>query len=265
MTQPPTSRDIQRWFPSKWSQIAGNSILIRTCQGMIRNGPGNMLVTGRSRTGKTRALSLLIRALACSDRTASHDPCGVCPACTAVGEGNQDVIGLSGAISNTMVSFLRINCATVTADRLTKLWNEVALESVKTIIYLDEVACLGQRKLEHLLLEMLDQSHCCFLASAVRVKRLSKRAGALSEPLLGRFGTMIGTSDPSDEELTTWIPDRCTEWTIDLAHPEETIKRILKKTDSRVGYIVNLLASAAVRDRRIGPDDVDRFNVSPMD
>ena len=74
MSSSPSPSWIQRWSPSRWTEIVGNAAMIQVWLNFIANGPCNALFTGPSRTGKTRTISLGTRALVCTNRTATHDP-----------------------------------------------------------------------------------------------------------------------------------------------------------------------------------------------
>ena len=74
MSWSPSPSWIQRWFPERWSEIAGNSKMIQVWKNFLVNGPCNALFTGPNRSGKTRTISLGIRALVCTNRTPSLDP-----------------------------------------------------------------------------------------------------------------------------------------------------------------------------------------------
>jgi hypothetical protein len=81
----------------------------------------------------------------------------------------------------------------------------------------------------------------------------------------GRFGTKIGTSVPAAEELKRWIIDRCDEWFIDIIEPDRTIPIVMKRTNHRVGYVLHFLADAASRGRKLTPERVTEFDLSPPD
>lgn len=266
---PPDSRDIQRWYPQKWSQVAGNSEMIQAWWDFIEFGSCNMLCTGSNRTGKTRTISLGVKSVMCSQRQ-GMDPCGTCGSCRSFGEGRNSHLGLFAAIVDSRYSFVPIDCETVTAEQLKRLNLDVDLESRRTIIYLDEVAALGRRELENILLKPIDESPCIWIASAITVKKKNRRGvvrktEGLSLPMLGRFAVKVGTSLPRSEELQAWILERCQEWQIEIVAPETTIPRMIARTAHRVGYIVHMLAVAASRGRRIDPDMVEGFNLGPVD
>jgi len=263
-------RDIQRWYPERWSQVAGNCWMIAAWLNFITHGGCNMLFTGANRTGKTRTNALGFKALLCTNRTGSNDPCGGCATCLAVDEARDSHTGLFSAATGSRYSFVPIDCHQVSKDQLLRILNETDLEDAKTVIYLDEVAALGQRGLEGLLLKPIDESPCTWVASAISVTRpsiwkKSQRLPGLSIQMQGRFAIKVGTSLPGYQELSTWIHDRCRDWEITIDQPDKVVPLIAKRTGHRVGYVVHLLAAAASAGRRINPEMVIGFNFSPED
>jgi len=271
MNDRPTPQQIRRWYPGCWDEVTGNSEVVETWKNFIRNGLCNSLFTGPSRSGKTRVISLGIRALLCPDRTDSLCPCGKCAACKATDDGRTVHAGVFAAISGSDYSFYPIDCETVTGDELDSLHTEVRFESESTIIYLDEVAALRSRRLEGRLLKLIDETEAIWIASAVSLKRKKgTRKGEwkdrLSKEMKGRFAIKVGTSLPHPDDLSAWIEERSKAWKISIVKPETTIPLMVKRTRCRVGFVVNMFAEAATRDDRdIGPDDVKGFNLDTED
>ncbi|MEO1994758.1 MAG: hypothetical protein ABGZ17_05730 [Planctomycetaceae bacterium] len=269
MRLPPNSRDIERWYPQYWREIAGNSEMIQEWLDFIVHGGCNTLSTGPSRSGKTRTISLGVKALLCPNRTSDLDPCGTCSSCHAVDEARDSHIGLFSAVSGSKYSFVPIDCHNISKDELKKILNESVLESVDTVVYLDEVAGLGQRGLENMLLKSIDERPCIWIASAITVAKpvswgRTRQTAGLSAPMQGRFATKVGTSLPGTEELRSWIIDRCLDWQIEIVDPDRTVPRLIKRTGHRVGFVIHVLAKAVQR-RRLYLDMVDGFNFSPED
>jgi len=267
----PTPRQIQRWFPSCWSEIAGNSEVVETWKNFIANGLCNALFTGPSRSGKTRATRLGIRALLCPNRTGLLSPCGKCSACKATDEGRTVHAGVFRAMTGSEYSFYPVDCETVTADELDSLHTEVKFENETTVIYLDEVAALRRRRLEGRLLKVIDETKAIWISSAISLKReKGKRKGEwterLSKEMKGRFAIKVGTSLPHPDDFYTWIEGMARAWKIVILEPATTIPLMVKRSRCRVGYVVNMFAEAATRnDRSIGPDDVLDFNLDTKD
>jgi hypothetical protein len=271
MNELPTPQQIRRWFPGCWTEIAGNSKVIETWKNFIANGLCNALFTGLNGSGKTRAISLGIRALLCPNRTELLSPCGKCPACKATAEGRTVHAGVFTAITGSEYSFYPVDCETVTADELDSLHTEVKFENETTIIYLDEVAALRRRRLEGRLLKVIDETEAIWIASAISLKRKKgSRKGEwterLSKEMKRRFAIKVGTSLPHPDDFYTWIEGRARAWEIVILEPATTIPLMVKRSRCRVGYVVNMFSAAATRnDRSIGPNDVKGFNLDTED
>jgi|GEM_PF-2535978 DNA polymerase III, gamma/tau subunits len=271
MSSYPTPSDIQRWYPEKWSEIAGNRDMVNLWRDFILHGPCNTLFTGPTRSGKTRTISLGLCALACTNRTETLDPCGSCAACRVTDQGRTNHVFLHSQGVNSEYSFHPIDCETVTPDDLENLYLDSKLYSNKTLIHLDEIAALRRRNLEGRLLKMVDESHAVWIASAISLKATTgRRKGQwverLSKEMRARFPIKVGTSHPHPDDLPLWIEDRCRAWNISIADKEHTIPAMINKTECRVGFITHLFAAAASRsDRTISPELVSNFKFDVVD
>ena len=271
MSWSPTPNWIQRWNPQKWSEVVGNAEIVQVWKNFLANGPCNTLITGPSRSGKTRTIMLGIRALICTNRTPSFDPCGQCLSCKALRDGRSPHNGIFKAISGSEYSFHPIDCENVTPEELQALRNDGQLDDDKVIIYLDEVAALRQRRLEGKILKLIDETHATWIASAISLTRTKgARKGEwterLSKPMKGRFAIKEGTSAPHQDDLYQWIVARSLEWNITILDQAVTIPAMMKRTQCRVGFLIHMFTKAATwTNRTIGPDDVDRFNLDSTD
>lgn len=271
MSWRPSASWLQRWFPKRWSEMIGNAEMVKVWMDFIKNGPCNAIFTGPSRSGKTRTISLGIRALACPHRTATLDPCGECRSCIDSGDGRSAHWGIFHAAAESDYAFHPIDCEVVTPEQLDELRFDGILDNEKMIIYLDEVAALRRRRLEGRLLKLLDESKAIWIASAISLQRMKgDRKGEwterLSKEMKGRFSVKVGTSHPHPDDLHEWIIGRCREWEITILEETVTIQKMIHRTQRRVGYVMHFFVMAATRDdRTIGPDDVDRFNLDSTD
>ena len=271
MSFSPSPGWIQRWYPRKWSEIVGNTDIVRHWRNFILNGTCNGMFTGPNRSGKTRSVSLGISSLLCTDLTPELDPCGRCQSCRLLGEARTAHFGLFSRLTETEYGFHPINCAKVTAQELDELEVEGELYSEKTIVYLDEIAILRKRRLEDRLLKLIDESEATWIASAISVQRKKgKRKGEwterLSTEMRGRFPIKAGTSLPHPDDLCQWIKARCSEWNIRIHDPSETLPLMAKRTDQRVGYVIHMLAYAATKSTRdLSPREVKEFNLDTTD
>ena len=270
MSWSPNPSWIQRWYPKRWSEVAGNSAMIQVWINFIINGPCNALFTGMSRTGKTRTISLGVRSLVCTDRTATHDPCGKCEACKALGDGTPELWGVFKNLCGSRYSLIPIDCENITAEELRELPYEGKLDG-EVIVYLDEIAALRRRRLEGILLKMIDETPAIWMASAISLQRTNgTRKGEfterMSKEMRGRFAVKVGSSLPHADDLSPWIMARAEDWNIKIVQPEIVIPRMIKRTRHQVGFLIHMFAVAASRtDRTIAPGDVEAFNLDATD
>ncbi len=267
----PSPQEILHWNPQKWSEIVGNRRIIQTWMGFLIHGVCNSLFTGPSRTGKTRVVSLGIKALCCTNRTDELNPCGKCSACKAIDGDRRCHSGVFAALTGSTYSFKVINCESVTEKELLGLPQEIDLDDPRTILYLDEVSALGRRGLEGLILSDSDEPKSIWLASAIKVKRRAKRKGEpsdrefLSAPMQGRFAIKVGTTFPSVTALTQWIKDRARDWEILIEDEGVSIPLMIEMSKRRVGFVIHIFAAAASRGRRIDTDWLKVFKIDPED
>jgi hypothetical protein len=270
MSWSPDPKWIQRWYPKRWSEIAGNAAMIQVWINFLANGPCNALFTGMNRTGKTRTVYLGVRALVCTKRTATHDPCGECEACRALGDGTPELWGTFKHLCGSPYSLITIDCETVTAEELRELPHEGKLDG-DVIVYLDEIAALRRRRLEGMLLKLIDETRAVWIASAISLKRKkgSKKGQwteRMSKEMKGRFAIKVGSSLAHPDDLSDWIESRSQEWNITILEPEVTIPAMIKRALRRVGYLIHMFAFAATRkSRTLSLDDVNSFNLDAED
>ena len=265
-----TPREIQRWYPERWSEIAGNSRLVKAWHDFLQYGGTNMLFTGPSRTGKTRTIALGIMAAMCPHRSAKMDPCGVCSTCQQLMNARATLNGLFSIMAGSRCSYFAVDCETVTVEELKQLTLDANSESATSLVYLDEVAALGRRGIDTFMLKAIDETPAIWIASAIAVRKGNakasvKRIPGLSDPMLARFAVKEGTALPLEPELTAWIKERCKTWEIAIEKEEQTIPLLIKRSRHRVGMVILVLAVAASRGRRLGPDDVAGFDFQAAD
>jgi hypothetical protein len=265
MRKPPTPRDIERWFPERWDEIAGNSLVKQAFRDFVRCGQGsNTLVTGQTRTAKTRTIYLFIMALFCKNRTSTLDPCHQCETCRSLNHAREEHAGLWSTLSDSNFCYVPVDCENVTPEELRRLLNQSIDESVPTVVYLDEVAALGRRNLEGIVLKPIDELPIVWIASAITVRKPSvrgkvRRTASLSTPLRARFGLKLGTALPTEAELNTWLKQRCTEWEIRVKE-EDAISLLVSRTRCRVVLVLHVLANAVAKGRILTADDIRGFN-----
>ncbi|REJ67329.1 MAG: hypothetical protein DWQ31_11730 [Planctomycetota bacterium] len=272
MTPDPASREIERWSPTKWSEIAGNSGLIRVWLDFIRNSPCNTLVTGPRRSGKTRTILHGIKSLLCKLRSDSLDPCGLCRSCQAVDAILDEHTGLFRELAGNDFGFVPVDCQNISAEQLRALRDKAGWDDERCIYYLDEIAALGANGRDKVILKPLDEWPCVWIASAVTVNRRDGRGkkhqkDGLSPDVRSRFAQKVGTTLPTPSELTKWIKDRCREeeWNIHIEQEERTIPLLIKRARYRVGFVKQPIAVAAARGRLLTLDLVRDFNFEALE
>ncbi len=266
----PTPREIQNWWPRKWSEVVGNTSLVALWLNYIQNGLCNFLVTGPNRTGKTRITMLGIRSLLCPNRTKTLDPCGQCATCKLVWSEKRSHAGLYSAMVDSNTSFFAFDCENLQQKDLDDFYENSQYETKGTIVYLDELEALRRRGFEKRLLKIIDECEACWIGSAITLKqkkgaKKGEYVERLSKEMKGRFAIKEGTSVPSREDLTRWISDRCKEWEITIRNPEITIPLMVERSQQRVGYVLHMLALGAAKGRDLGPDDIEGFNLDTLD
>lgn len=92
----------RKYRPAVFSDVVGQSHITRTLQKQVAENRTShaYLFTGSRGTGKTTCAKILARAVNCEN---PHDgnPCGACPACLALEDGNSlDVLELDAASNN---------------------------------------------------------------------------------------------------------------------------------------------------------------------
>lgn len=275
MNLAPTAREIERWSPSTWEHIAGNSDIVRTLRAFARNSPSNLLVTGPWRSGKTRTIKHGIKSILCVHRSDDLEPCGKCQSCRAVDSPLESHTGLFSALDGSNFNFVQVDCQSVSADTLKSLHQEVRWDNVNTIVYLDEISALGRRGLDTLLLKPIDEWPCIWMASAKSVATKSwtgkrSKVEGLSEEVRNRFAIKLGTAVPGPAELSTWIKRRCQEWQVLIENEKETIALLIKRACNLIGHVKQPIVAAAshgtsLETRILKLNDVRSFSFEALD
>jgi len=265
MDNPPSPRDIERWYPETLSQFCGMSEAVEWAKHGLQNGFANTLFTGTRGSAKTRMVSFVARSALCVNRSEGFDPCMHCHTCKAMHEGRESHWGLFSSIIDSRGSYFPIDCERVTEASLREILDNAKLEQVSTIVHLDEAVGLSRRGLERGLLKAIDESRCIWIATSISAlpvegrKRRKGREGLLPE-LRRRFAIKLSTSLPAEPALHQWIVERAKEWVIEIEEPERTIPHLIKRAQHRVGFVKCVFVKAAMYGRKLTWSLVEGFN-----
>lgn len=268
MITKPTPREIDKWYPTKWSHIVGNDDVKEYFRNMIQTGPANGLITGPNGTGKSRATVLWLRSMLCGNRSEDLDPCGQCNACRFSGSQLTSVDGLFVGLSGAACCVHIIDCQTVSSMELKELCRDSSMEDPRTIIFLDEIAALVKRNLCNEIKNICENSKASWVGASVMLKPKKVRKRRQPEiqfppEMNRRFALRIGTQLPQSQDLEAWIRMRCEEWSIHL-EGDQVVKDMVKRTN-RVRHILEMMVAGVIKpSRTLTCDDVRKFNlVSP--
>lgn len=266
--------DLQRWSPNSWEEIAGNRFAKRALKALARrlrhlSTAGELtsqprlaiLLTGRSRSGKTAMVKLLLRCLVCKDfNCQTGEPCRAdCSACRQHPEvrdykGHFALVDVPADIVPVHVH--HIDCTTMLTPlelraQLDDLQDAMTYQGLQ-VVYLDEVHRLAKRGMDELLLKRIeDQPYLWILSTA--------KPDNLEDMLLNRVVT-IRTELPLKDELDRWLVDRCKE--ASLGWDPDAIMMISEKCNGVPGIALQALALAAACGQAVTCDLVEDWQPS---
>jgi len=255
-----TSRQISRWLPNTWSEIATNEdakALLINCLGADGDGP-NIFLTGPSRCGKTGLITLYLASLACTQRENSPDPCGRCANCVGEVRRQSNNYNLFSAINNSRFDIFKLDCTRPFSEELwPQLKNVGNDEYVRNVVFLDEFHRLANHGQDEKLLLLLEMTGVQFLAS-------STQPGKLETSVLKRF-VHKSVNIATQNEMKTFFKQRCENWMleVDQADEDEIALLVAGRSMGNCGDVVRFLSEVALRpDRRIDRRLVERFSWS---
>ena len=216
---------LQQWVPTEWNQVVGNYILKDIFKGIVKIKTSygssrlpdqallNLLVTGKSRSGKTSTIKLLLRSLLCDEVTPdTFKPCQTCDGCaqTLFSHQNAGCFGESN-VRLGRYEYVPIDCSRVKGkeDLEKKLYHEILYRSVPRIYFLDEVHLLKSLDRDSMLLRALDDHKAIWLLASAKPE--------LIDPMLRGRLAEVETEPPELEELAHWVLTRADEAGLQLS------------------------------------------------
>jgi hypothetical protein len=275
MTALPNIGDIERWYPQRWSEIAGNYAMKRILQAFSRDHQlFNMLFTGESRSGKNRTVALAIKSFFCLDRPENLDPCNHCRSCNSLHNAQQSHWGLYGDPEGRDFNYLYLPATQITQPDLAEIEKASYNEARPLLIHIDEAADLS-KSVQANLLTMMDVRKSVFcIGTSIRVKAAARpvasgrrnrvrdkqqRKDPLLVPFRLRFSVHNHTERPTPPDFVQWVKDRCVEWKID-PDSDATVLALGKRCSFRPGIAQKLLGASTLFGRKLKPPMIDDFD-----
>lgn len=272
MSSLPTIYDIERWYPERWSEIAGNHVMKAILQAFVKNQrPFNMFFTGESRSGKNRTVALGILAFFCLHRSQDLDPCHECNNCKALSNGQHSHWGLLNDLEGRDFNYLYWAANSITKDDLIVLEKSANNEARPILLHIDEADVLP-RQMQTVLLTLLDVRKTVYaICTAVSVraqpatvsrKKTKKRLtpkDPLATPFRLRFTIHHHTERPDRVEFIDWLHKRCEAWQI-IPDSEDAVAYLADRTACRPGLALKVLGTSTLFGRKLTRPIVDYFN-----
>lgn len=258
---------------SRWCDIIGNQNLVETMQSLgkqishhsrgikpIKALPRIVLASGKSRTGKSLAISMGIRTGTCQvlDET-TLDPCDredsvriSCNSCKQKVEcfSSMGLFALSrNQHHGEAVQTLIMDCGFVnTQSLLTDRLNDVTAGHYQglNVIWFEEAHLLAVNKLEGLLLNTIEKIDTIWIFSTAYPEKL--------EQMLRRRADEVETQRPTTDEMIQWLRRLCTQHQISFE--EDALSALAGKSSLVPGVAVKVLEKCLNRDTTLSVDFV---------
>lgn len=256
----PTSDSSNFSEPQSWDDFVGNKQLLECMQDLVYNvrrrnkrSKLNHLIGGASRSGKTAAVELTVKALLCCNLDMdSLNPCGSCSNCAdrfykhGTGEWNTQVDFANETDNPTPVRshFLPVDCARASQSDIESLLDILRLDDGNLkIVYLDEVHRLAHRAMDERFLKPLESYPAIWLASSAMMKG-NNTAPSLDQMFQNRFDTKIETEKPSRGELANWLGRKCGEASITVEDVGKALPLLADRANRSPGLALQVLNRA---------------------
>ena len=247
-----TPREIEQWIPRRLSDFVGCEEAIKIIANHLRNGyiGTNFFIEGETGSGKTTLIEVATRTLFCPNVTDPlAGPCWNCRECRDFDFANREE-GLFAEMkpkavnSGTCTSFFHVNCYELDLAGVRELRSVVnEFHADRTIIYLDEVQCLGGTQAEGVLLKAIRELDAVWIASGIT-------SDVLSPMFVRRFAARCTTSLPKIGQIATFVQERCVEWEIEW-DKNETIVLLSECCKGIIAECISVLALAAANERKL--------------
>lgn len=248
-----TGEQIKRWVPRKETEICG----LRPLRSFFRAAyqdkgkTQNILITGKSRSGKTAMVKWYVTALACAktDRE-TIDPCETCEACKqAVARFGQT--GLDTEFNLSQLDFVPIDCPNCNGQKLKTYLDNLYDSDKLKIVYLDEFHRFEDRGKDERLLKPTEEQKIIWIASCIKLKGIDKAVRK-------RFDVKLKTKKATLKELAIWGAERCVGWNITVEDPD-TLVRLAQRSSGRAGMMIKVIGMAATTGRALTTELVETF------
>ncbi len=255
----PVMYDVERYQPERWEDIVGNDEIKDYCFDLLhgvrkrkdRSGY-NSLITGPSRSGKTSAISLLIKAIGCVNFDfETFNPCHDCENCKQAfhlyghGEWSNyiDLLGNKGTA--VPVNYQVIDCSRLTESDIEECIGRLRYGTdMLQVVHLDETHHLVKRSMDEKFLKPMETFPAIWIATTAMIKRTgSQDYSKLDKMFQNRFSYRLNTKKPSLDQMMLWLIDRCEQFGI-VVDQKSTLNELAVQSKYLPGMALHVLNKA---------------------
>lgn len=158
----------QKYRPHRFTDVVGQDLIKNNLMNQSKRNIWSQvyILGGQFGSGKTTLARIIAMAVNCQHRDENGNPCGKCPSCRAILEGDcSDILEIDAA-SNTGVDNVR---------KLIELSEYAPMVTKKRVFIIDEVHRLSTAAFESLL-KLLEEPpvHCIFVLATTDVEKIPK-------------------------------------------------------------------------------------------